>query len=321
MVTTTAIGSYTTGQSQGSQTAAVQSTSSAKTAGTGATTGNGSGSTSATISSLARQLAASATRLDLLGRTLTRSQLSAKANGIVKDLTSQATPTQQAAHDAETPHTSDPDLLAKAKQATAFLAVSRTGTGTANNPFAGLSREQLYDVVFDDSGSYTFNERTAAFTALSDQENQWRNKVSSDATTEYKTTGKLTKFYTAVLDHYNSLPAIQKSLYPENYASTLKASIAASASGSGKTPDLGVLKDVMGTQTSGKTTMRQSSAAAKLAGLKLLQQAHGADASTTPTLPSQTTGGTSQNSRNLDSLLKSTYASGARSTMFNYFDS
>ncbi|HEX8964691.1 MAG TPA: hypothetical protein VF801_16955 [Rhodocyclaceae bacterium] len=315
MVTTVALGSYAASQSQGSQTASAQATASANASAKSAGASSGTGSSSATLSALARQLSASAARVDAYGRSHTRSQLAAKANAVVKDLTAQASPTAQAKYDAETLRSSDPGLVAKAKQATAFLAAARSGANDVANPFAGLSREQLYDVVFDDSGAYTHNERAAAFSELSQQEAQWRDQTTAAATAEYKSTGKLTRFFTAVLDHFNSLPAVQQSQYPENYAATLKAKIA--QNGSYGSAGLGALTDVLGNPTAANASARQSSAATQLAGLKLLQQAR--DPNGNSSLPPQAASG--QNGRNLGALLKSTYASATRSTLFHYFDS
>ncbi|MGE5467597.1 MAG: hypothetical protein ACM3Y9_09260 [Ignavibacteria bacterium] len=318
MVTTATIGSYTTSQSQGSQTANVQASAGARAATTSASTSSAPGTSSATISALARQLAASAARVDAYGRNHTRSQLAARANDILKDLTAQASPTLQAKRDGEKPRTDDPDLVARAGKATTFMAATRAGSASASNPFAGLSREQLYDVVFDDSGAYTFNERAAAFTELSRQEGQWRDKVSADAAAEYKATGKLTKFFSSVLDHFNSLPAIQQSLYPADYANTLKAKIAQNAS-YGST-GLNAIKDMLGNPTAAASSVRQSSATAQLAGLKLLQQARNPGSSSASLPAGGAATDATQNTRNVDALLKSTYASSTRSTLFNYFE-
>lgn len=39
---------------------------------------------------------------------------------------------------------------------------------------------------------------------------------------EYSATGKLTDFYTSVLDHYKGLPAIEQSQYPSDYETRLQ---------------------------------------------------------------------------------------------------
>ena len=39
---------------------------------------------------------------------------------------------------------------------------------------------------------------------------------------EYNNSGKLTKFFTSVLDHFNQLPAIEQAQYPQEYASNLE---------------------------------------------------------------------------------------------------
>lgn len=130
----------------------------------------------------------------------------------------------KAKHDAEIPKTSDPELLARAKQATEFVNRS-SNNGNEKNPFAGLSREQLASIVYDDSGTYTVNERRAASYEADRQEEVWRVKVINQAIAEYNSTGKLTNFFTSVLDHFKELPAIEQAQYPKDYASDLESKI------------------------------------------------------------------------------------------------
>lgn len=333
MTTTTSIGSYLASQSQSSQTSqakttsAVQAGSSASAAASTASSG-----TSATISTLARQLAASATRVDALARTLNRSQLAARANAILGALTAKADAAQQAKYDKETPRTGDPALLARAKQATAFMVSTRSGaTSSVANPFAGLSREQLYYVVYDDSGSYTFNERAAALNEVSRQEAQWRDKVSADGKAEYNQSGKLTKFFTALLDHYKGLPAIAQAQYPDGYARNLQIKIAQNLnyrSGTNAKSFDAVVSDLMGNgkSTTAATSGRQSAATEQLAALRVLQQAKGGNSasnSTTGLLQSrsQASAGASANMKTVDSLLNGGTTAAKRSTLFDFFGS
>lgn len=178
-----------------------------------------------TISTLARQLAASAVRAEERDRTLSRAQLADHAKAFSKELTTDWSPTVRAKLDAEIPKTSDPELLARAKQATEFLAGMRHEGNGRNNPFAGLSREQLANITYDDSGAYTFNERTAAFAETQKQEYEWAVKVVAKSTNEYNSTGKLTNFFRAGLEHYKVLPLIEQAQYPEDYASDLESKI------------------------------------------------------------------------------------------------
>lgn len=178
-----------------------------------------------TISTLARQLADSASRADARDSTLSRSELGDKAKTILNQIVGDAYFANKAKHDSEVPKTSDPELLARAKQATAYVNSAATGSKSEKNPFAGLSREQLANIVYDDSGTYTVNERHAAWRESYDQEEAWRVKVCAQAMDEYNSTGKMTNFFSSVLDYYNKLPAIEQAQYPDNYASDLKYKI------------------------------------------------------------------------------------------------
>ena len=182
-------------------------------------------SSTQTISTLARQLADSANRAEARDKTLSRSELADKAKVFLSEFAAEANPAIQAKHDSEVPKTNDPELQARAKQATAFLVSRRNGSGGVTNPFAGLSREQLANITHDDSGAYTFNERAAAFTETERQEYEWGVKVAAQAMDEYNRTGKLTNFFSSVLDHFKGLPAIEQAQYPKDYASDLETKI------------------------------------------------------------------------------------------------
>ncbi|MGZ8171797.1 MULTISPECIES: hypothetical protein [Methylobacter] len=181
-------------------------------------------SSTQTISTLARQLADSASRAEERDKTLSRSELADKAQAFFNELTAEANPSIRAKHNSEVPKTNDPELLARAKQATEFANRS-SNNGNEKNPFAGLSREQLTNVIYDDSGAYTFNERSAAFSEAQKQEEAWSRKVTSEAMDEYNRTGKMTNFFRSVLDHFKGLPAIEQAQYPKDYASDLESKI------------------------------------------------------------------------------------------------
>lgn len=68
---------------------------------------------------------------------------------------------QRRAADREVPANTDPARRERARQAMRFTY------GLSPNPFAGLTREELNAVVFDESKTYTFNERRAAYAELS----------------------------------------------------------------------------------------------------------------------------------------------------------
>lgn len=178
------------------------------------------------VSNLARQLAESATRASARDAGLNHSALGALANSLLDKITGAAYSANKAAHDKEVPATDDPELLARAEQATAFVnSMLTVGSKTADNPFAGLSREQLALITYDDSGTFTVNERRAAFEEASRQEQAWRRDVSDKAQQEYDSTGRMTNFFKQVQAHYNSLPAIEKAQYPADYAAQVQQHI------------------------------------------------------------------------------------------------
>lgn len=180
-------------------------------------------SSTQTISTLARQLADSAARMDEQVRTLSRSELADKAKSVLDKIIGDSYYLNRAKHDSEVPNTDDPALLARAKQATAFAQTN--GRGGVQNPFAGLSREQLSNIAYDESGTYTVNERHAASYEADMQEYAWRVKVCAQVIEEYNRSGKMTNFFKSVLDHYNGLPAIDQAQYPKDYASDLESKI------------------------------------------------------------------------------------------------
>lgn len=178
-----------------------------------------------TISTLARQLAESASRAEARDMTLSRSELGEKAKAALSQIQGDAYFANKAKNDSEVPKTSDPELLARAKQATAYVNSAARGDHSEKNPFAGLSREQLANIMYDDSGTFTVNERRAAFYESYNQEEAWREQVCAQAMEEYNRTGKLTNFFSLVLGHFRELPAIEQAQYPENYASDLECKI------------------------------------------------------------------------------------------------
>ncbi len=66
------------------------------------------------------------------------------------------------------PDTEDPERLELAKRAAAYNdAIRSTPPGTAPNPFAGVSRDELTSIIYDDTGTYTLSERYAAWSSSS----------------------------------------------------------------------------------------------------------------------------------------------------------
>ncbi|HTN32085.1 MAG TPA: hypothetical protein VL178_14845 [Pseudomonas sp.] len=169
-------------------------------------------STRSTVSTLARQLSEAAAHAEARDAGLSSMELGQKASALLAQLMGEG--------DAGLPNTDDPERLARADQANRFIS------GSASNPFTGLPRDQLSLIAYDDSGTFTLNERRAAWAQANIEEQAWRQHVAAQARDEYSHTGKLTTFFSQVRDHHAGLPAIEQAQYPEDYAGKLQQLIA-----------------------------------------------------------------------------------------------
>ncbi|GFM87551.1 hypothetical protein PSCICO_29500 [Pseudomonas cichorii] len=169
----------------------------------------------ATLSTLAKQLNDSAARAESRDSTLGSKELGKLATSIIYKLAGPEYYENRKIHDAEVPDTDDPELLERARQATQF----KNGTGA--NPFASLSQDQLRLVIYDESGDYTINERSAAFSENNDREQVWKRAIAKKYVDEYNETGKSTNTLVEMLAHYNDLPPIEKAQYPNGYVANL----------------------------------------------------------------------------------------------------
>ena len=181
---------------------------------------------SVSISTLAGQLAYSASDSAEKNKGLGHAELAAKAARTLDTILYELTPANVAKAASEVPNTTDPALLKRAQLATAFVNGGRKdNVGSEPNPFAGLSREQLANIAYDESGTFTTNERRAAYSESALLELQWRVKVVAKMTQDYNSTGNLTDCFQEILDHFKELPAMEQAQYPKNYASDLTEKI------------------------------------------------------------------------------------------------
>lgn len=119
----------------------------------------------------------------------------------------------------------DPVHLARAQQATNYT--NQDGP----NPFKGMSREQLSLITYDESGTFTVNERRAAWCEAYDQDQVEKRKLVAKMEDEYNRTGKIADSLLDVLKFYKSLPAIDQAIqFPVAYEAQLKARILAGGS-------------------------------------------------------------------------------------------
>ncbi|MCV4343522.1 hypothetical protein [Pseudomonas capsici] len=174
-------------------------------------------SDTATLSSLAKQLNDSAARAESRDSTLSSKELGKLGTSIIYKIAGTEYDENRKVHDAEVPDSDDPERLERARQATQF----KNGTGA--NPFASLSQDQLRLIIYDESGDYTINERSAAFSENYDREEVWNKAMAKKYVDEYNETGKSTNTLVEMLAHYNDLPPIEKAQYPSNYVANLTA--------------------------------------------------------------------------------------------------
>ena len=172
---------------------------------------------SVVFSSLAQQLSDSASRAEQDYAGLSRKELGAKASQLLSKITGTGYDANRAVYNAEVPDSTDPERLARAAQASKFV------NGNGSNPFAGLSRDSLALITYDDSGLYTTNERRAAWEEAFDQESAWRKEFAAKAMAEYNSTGKLTDAFSTALEYFKTLPAIEQAQYPGDYEAKLQS--------------------------------------------------------------------------------------------------
>lgn len=186
---------------------------------TPASAGAGAVADDVVISTLAGRLAKASTATSATIQGFDHAALGVWVNGNTDDILYPLDAEHKAAVARQVPEPNDAASAKSAAAATAF--VDRKGP----NPFAGLSREQLSTISNDDSGTFTINERRAAFTQAYDEEQAWRTQVVAQAMQEYNSTGKMTNFFKSVLGHFNTLPQLEQSQYPANYANDLEDKI------------------------------------------------------------------------------------------------
>lgn len=178
--------------------------------------GDGQPAQEVRLSSFAQQLSDSAGRADKEYAGLSRKEMAAKADRLLAQITGTAYTASRDSRNAEVPDSADPERLARAADATRFV------NGSGKNPFSALSGDRLALITYDDSGIYTTNERRAAWEASFDREYEWRKEAVANAMAEYNSTGKLTGFFSTVLEHFKTLSPIEQAQYPGDYEAKLQ---------------------------------------------------------------------------------------------------
>lgn len=166
------------------------------------------------LSALAKQLSAAAERAAARDAAMSRQELADFALGVLDKLMGPTYSLGRDVFDNQVPDTDDPELLERARQANAFA------TGQGENPFKGLSREQLSLIIYDESGDFTVNERRAARIERTAQHNEWARSMMDKMGAEYRQTGRTDNGLREVIDFYDSLPRIEVAQYG-NYETAL----------------------------------------------------------------------------------------------------
>jgi hypothetical protein len=191
---------------------------------------------SAKLSALGQQLSDSAERAGRRELEMSREELAAYATQQKHLILFDGYQNGKGKHDSEQPDTTDPKLLERARRATEYVNSASKGHSDAKNPFAGLSRDELVLIAYDDRGGYTVNERLAAWRGSADLEYKWASAAVARSQLESSATGKVPVFLREVLDSYKALPMIEKvqDRYPRNYEAEMEARIAEEVA---RTPD------------------------------------------------------------------------------------
>ncbi|GHU07495.1 hypothetical protein FACS1894158_15830 [Betaproteobacteria bacterium] len=182
------------------------------------------------ISTLARQLSEAAARATARDAGKTRSQLAVLEKVLRNEFVGDSYYANRASANAEVPDTDDPELLARARQATEFVN-GRSG----KNPFAGLSREQLSLIMYDKGDAFTINERHAAWSEHSKQYNAWASRVVAQSSNERQANGgRSPNFFKACIAEYQAGSAIEQSTYHPFYVARMEHYIRFWESGGGE---------------------------------------------------------------------------------------
>ncbi|QBE66420.1 hypothetical protein [Pseudoduganella lutea] len=109
-----------------------------------------------------------------------------------------------------------------AARASAWMAAVYLRDPVAENPFAGLAREQLSTVVHDQSGAFNLPERAAASMQVRSDELRWREAMHAKLDRARSEGGSLGGLFREALAHFNELPRAERAQYPKVHAAGLE---------------------------------------------------------------------------------------------------
>jgi hypothetical protein len=111
------------------------------------------------------------------------------------------------------PLKNDHGRQAMAEQAVQFALGLHWRREATSNPYAGLQREYLCCVVFDELAPFTLVERYAASAALRQLDSEYFGKLI--ATTRNTVERRIV--FIGLLEHFDALLPVERSIYPLNY--------------------------------------------------------------------------------------------------------
>ncbi len=118
------------------------------------------------------------------------------------------------------PKTDDPSRLELGQKALDYaIARHQSPPGKASNPFAGMARNDLSAVTYDDSGTYTTAERYAAWSELKKQDEAYFSKLFTKITNG----GDNREVFKGILDYFDNLPPVEKTAYPSGYRDSIES--------------------------------------------------------------------------------------------------
>jgi hypothetical protein len=173
------------------------------------------------ISTLARQLSECAERAAVRDKTLSREALGNLASRLHDQLSSGRYVGGNIAKMLARSSADDPELLQRDHQAVLYNVNSIFGDKSLQSPFRGLSREDMVLILYDESDTFTINERYTAFLGANQLEQNFREDYCrrnfEGVFNQHPYLG-----YAEPLIHFRSLPLIEQARYPEDYEARLE---------------------------------------------------------------------------------------------------
>ncbi|UFH50618.1 hypothetical protein [Pseudomonas sp. KNUC1026] len=153
------------------------------------------------ISSFSQALSDAAIRAAERDANTNRSELAKIARTTIEKLSSDSYQKNKAVDDAEVPSSDNAQRIFQARQATDYLH------NKGENPFKGMPPDQLSLIIYDEGGSFTTNERRAAYDESYSQHFAWQTAVCAKVMDEYHRTRKTSsELCQEILNYYKSLP-------------------------------------------------------------------------------------------------------------------